>query len=252
MKKFIAATAFLALSSCAFADAVAWVTDGSANFGKLDLNTGSYSQTSNFGFVGAGLGEIGNTLYTADEGGMTLYSINTADGSTHAIGNNSSISYFAFGSTNTGLYMVDTVGGLWTIDPKTGAASLVGSTFINVGSNSLAVSTGSNVLYVASGSDLFTINTSTGQGTLIGSTTNTDFGALTNVHGTVFGTSIINGNQSYSLDPATSIATLLANLSTPNYAYGVAPIVPEPASFALVGLAAGIFAAYAWKRKRTA
>ena len=251
MKKLFAIGALLALSSCAFADSLAWVTDASANFGTLDLNTGAYSQTSNFGFVGAGLGQVGSTLYTADEGGTTLYSVNAMSGTTSAIGNGS-ISYYAFGSTNTGLYMVDTVGGLWSINPTTGASTLVGSTFINVGSNSLAVSTGSNVLYVASGSDLFTINTSTGQGTLIGTTTNTDFGALTSVRGTLFGTSIINGNESYSINPSTGGSNLLATLGTRDYAYGLAPIVPEPSSFALLGLAASLFAAYTWKRKQAA
>ncbi len=242
----------LVFSGGLFADTLVWDTTGSNQFGKLDLSTGNFSQVSNFGFTAAGLGEIGDTVYTSDEGGTTLYSVNTNTGTVKSIGT-SSISYYAFGSTTSGLYMVDPMGGLWNINATTGAATLIGSTHLIMGvSNYVGMSTGSGTLYLSLGSNIYTINTTTGLASFIGTSGSTDFGALVSVSNTVYGTSVIAPNQIYTFDPTTGMAAFLTNSHAPDFAFGLAAIVPEPSSFGLLGLgiAGCLLGGYALKRKQ--
>jgi PEP-CTERM motif len=251
MKKALLVVAALACSSAVFADTVAWDATGNNLFGSLDLTTGEFTQVSNLGFTPAGLGQIGSTIYTATAGGMTLYSINTQSGALTTIGN-SSISYYAFGSTTTGLYMVDTVGGLWNINPATGTSTLIGSTHLLMGSNTVGLSTGSNNLYIALGSNIYVINTTTGAASFLGTSGSTDFGALVSVSGTVYASTIVSPNAIYSFNPMNGVSTFATLSSASDYAYGLAPIVPEPSSFALFGVAGLLLGGYAWKRKRPA
>ncbi len=251
IKRSLAVLAFVGLSSFAFADNLAWVAAGSQNFGTIDLNTGSFSQISSLGFMPSGLGELGNTVYTTAQGGTTLYSIDTNNGTLHSIGN-SSLSFYAFGSTNTGLYMVDTVGGLWNINPATGQSTFIGSTLLNMGTNSVGMSTGSNVLYIALASNVYTINTVTGQATYVGNSGSTDFGALVSSHGSLFASSIIAPNAIYSFNGSSGATSFLADTTLPDYAFGLAPMVPEPATWGLFGTAGLFAAAFIWKRRRTA
>lgn len=239
---------FLAVAGCAFADSVAWEVTGQNHFGMADLSTGSFNMVSNIGFIAAGLGEIGNTVYTANSGGMGLYSINTNTGATSWIGN-SSISYYAFGSTNSGLYMVDTTGSLWNIDPSNGSSTRIGSTHLNINS-SVGLSVGSNNLYIALGSSIYTINTSTGSASYVGTSGSTDFGALVDASGTVYGASIVSPNEIYTFNPSTGTAAFVSASMAGDYAYGLAPVVPEPATFALLGVAGSLLGAYAWRRRR--
>ncbi|MDQ2842772.1 MAG: lactonase family protein [Acidobacteriota bacterium] len=255
MKQFsVLAIIGLTLSGCAFADNMAWDAVGNNQFGKLDLSTGNFSPISNFGFTAAGLGQIGDVLYTAIEGGNTLYAVNTNTGALSTVGN-ASLTYFAFGSTNSGLYMVDTVGGLWKIDPTSGASTLIGSTHLLTGSNVVGISSGSDVLYLSVGADVYTINTKTGASTLIGNTGATDFGALVSENGTLYGTSVVLTNSVYSFNPSLGTASLITNSNAPDYAYGLAPTVPaptvpEPSTFAQFGVVGALLGGYALKRKR--
>lgn len=241
---------FLTLSSVAFADSVAWEVTGQNNFGVADLTTGSFNTVSNLGFTAAGLGEIGNTVYAANSGGTGLYSVNTNTGTTTWVGN-SSISYYAFGSTNSGLYMVDTTGSLWNIDPSTGSSTRIGSTHLDMTTSPYTgLSAGSNNLYIALGSNIYTINTSTGAASYVGVSSGTDFGALVDVSGTVYGASVVSPNEIYTFNPSTGTSAFVSASMAGDYAYGLAPIVPEPATFGLLGLAGSLFGAYAWRRKR--
>ncbi len=240
-----------ALSSCLYADSFAWETTGQNmnNFGKVDLSTGSFSTVGSFGFQAAGLGEIGSTVYTAVEGGLGLYAVNTNNGNVSSIGD-SSISYFAFGSTNSGLYMVDTTGGLWNINPTSGTSTLIGSTHLNI-NTSVGLSAGSNNLYLALGSNVYTINTTTGTASYVGNSGSTDFGALVDSSGTVYGASIVSPNAFYTFNSSTGTANFVALSAAPDYAFGLAPVVPEPSPVALLGLAGVLFGTgYAWKRRQ--
>ncbi len=248
MKRSFTFLAALALSTCAFADTMTWVATGANQFGTLDLNTGSYSTISDLGFIPAGLGEIGSTVYTADEGGTTLYKVNPTNGSTSAVGT-SSTSYYAFGSTRTGLYMVDTVGGLWNINTSTGGSTFIGSTLLLIGSNFYGMSTGSDNLYFALGDAVYSINTTTAKATFVAATTPNFYGALVDVQDSIYGTTTSGPDQTFRFDTITGNNTFLANASVPGYAYGLAPVVPEPSSFALLGLGAMLLGGYALKRK---
>ncbi|HEX4168248.1 MAG TPA: PEP-CTERM sorting domain-containing protein [Bryobacteraceae bacterium] len=228
---------------------MAWVADQSQNFGSVDLNTGASTTISSLGFIAAGLGEIGSTVYTGPEGGTTLYSINTLDGTLHSIGT-SSISFYAFGSTNTGLYMVDTVGGLWNVNPSTGTSTFIGSTLLPMGSNSVGMSTGSNVLYLSLASNVYTINTVTGQASYVGNSGSTDFGALVTSRGSLYASSVVAPNAIYSFNNSTGAASFIADTNLANYAFGLAPIVPEPGTFGLFGIAALLAGVFAWKQHK--
>ncbi len=251
MKRAVLIVATLAFSSSVFADTVAWEATGDNLFGSLDLNTGSFNQVSNLGFTPAGLGEVGGNLYTTDAGGVGLYSLDPHSGTTSLIGN-SSISYYTFGSTTIGLYMVDTVGTLWNINPANGSATMVGSTHLMMGSYTAGLSNGSNSLYIALGSSIYTINTTTGAASYIGTSGSTDFAALVTVGNTVYGSTIVAPNSVYTFNPSTGLSAFGTNAQG-DYAYGLAPIVPEPSSFALLGLglAAAAFGGYALKQKKS-
>jgi hypothetical protein len=236
------------LSSAAYADTMAWDVTETHQFGTANLTTGEFTQIGDLGFTPAGLGQIGQNLYTADGGGTTLYSINQYSGAATAIGT-SSISYYAFGSTTSGLYMVDTVGGLWNINASTGQSTLIGSTELMMGNNSVALSTGSNMLYIALGSNIYTINTMTGLASYIGTSGGTDFGALVTAGGTVYASTVVAPSSIYTFNPATGTSTF-STLAAGDYSFGLAPVVPEPGTVGLLGLAGSLLTAFAWKRRK--
>lgn len=233
-------TAGLILSLGLSATPLVWDATADNMLGKLDLSTGVFTQTASLGFTPAGLGEVGDALFTADGGGSTLYFVDQNTATVHAIGSLSNLTYYAFGSTTTGLYMVDTVGGLWNINPATGANTFIGSTHLMMsdpatGPLSVGISTGSSILYIALGSNVYTINTATGLASFIGTSGSTDFGALISVGNAVYGTSVVAPNSIYTFDPTTGMAAFLTN-ATNDYAFGLAAIVPEPSSLGLLGL----------------
>ncbi|MBV8866569.1 MAG: PEP-CTERM sorting domain-containing protein [Acidobacteriaceae bacterium] len=248
MRRHFAVLAALAFSGFASADPVAWDVTGQNQFGSLDLSNGNFAPITTFPFIAAGLGVDGGSVYTAVEGGLGLYSVSQTNGALTLVGN-SSISYFAFGSTANGLYMLDTTGSLWTINASTGAATRIGSTLLDVVSGTpVGLSAGGDTLYVALGPSIYRINTATASSTFIG-TAPTDFGALVNVAGTIYGTSIVNSLQIYNFNPTTGISAFATGYHSGDYSYGLAPVVPEPSSFMLLGLAGLLFGGYALKRK---
>ena len=241
----------MAVSSCAFADSSAYIATLANEFGTVNLNTGSFNDIGNLGFAVSGLGEVNGTLYTGLEGGTTLYKINPTNGTTTAVGDGS-MSYLVFGSTNNALYTVNTVGSLYRIDPTNGATTLIGSTFLPIGANNLGLSTGSDNLYIALGSTIYTIDTTTGAATFVGDTGLPGIGALVSLNSGLFGGSLGASSDFYQFNPNTAGATFLAASGAGSYTYGLAPIVPEPASIGLVLLAGLVLGGYALQRKRAA
>lgn len=219
---------------------------------------GNFNHISNLGFLPAGLGQVGGALFTALEGGTRSVQIEHGDRNSDR-GGNSSISYFGFGSTNSGLYMIDTVGTLWNINPATGISTMVGSTHLNFSDvRSIGLSAGSNTLYMALNSDLFTINTTTGVASFVGTSGSTDFGAIVDMAGTVHTTTIVAPNSVYTFNPATGISSFITVSNAGDYAWGLAPlltgpraaVVPEPGSFALIAIGA-LLGTCGLKRKRS-
>jgi len=86
---------------------------------------------------------------------------------TFSTGGSSAANCDDFGSTLTGLYAVDSSAKLWSINPSTGAATLIGPLGISPGGFG-GLSTNSSTLYFADGANLYTLDTSTGAATLVG------------------------------------------------------------------------------------
>jgi hypothetical protein len=91
-------------ASVLLADDNAYFITNGGQFGTIDLNTGTNSLLgTSANSQLAGLGEVGGTLYTAGYSGGNLYTVNPKSGALNSVGN-SSIIYWALGSTTTGLY----------------------------------------------------------------------------------------------------------------------------------------------------
>jgi len=239
---FVAAMLVFVLGSAGavMADNFAYEATGSDDFGKIDLNTGVYTQIGNMGSLLSGLGVAGGVIYGGIDLGSTLYSVNPTSGALTAIGSGS-MSYALTGSTLTGLYALDTAGysggiaNLWSIDPHTGAATMIGPTGITY-TDTIGLSTNSSTLYFTTGPNLYTLNTTTGAATLVGST-GIGIGAL------VFESGLLYGGRSpvavYTLNTTTGAATFVANVTgAPGTFWGLTPLptpVPIPGAVLLFG-----------------
>jgi hypothetical protein len=239
------------------ADLLAYETTTSGQFGTIDLNTGVTTVITTGIPPSAGLGEINGILYSAGgRGDHTLFTVNPVNGDFTPVGNGI-ITYTAFGSTTTGLFGVDTYDRLWSINPSTGASTLIGPDGIG---NGCTLSSSSGTLFCASFeyASLYTLNTFTGEGTVVGSY---DTSTLT-VEAMVFeGGSLYAGGQRggvgfqlNTIDTATGQATPVAKetgllLGFAGLAPAVSAAVPEPGYWGLLGLA---IAGLAWLQRRHA
>src|SRR5262245_7031369 len=130
---------------------------GSNLFGVIDLNTGVFTSVGSMGLTLAGLGTYDGVIYGGAYAGNTLYSVNTSTGALTPIGT-SSVSYFLFGSTTSGLYAVGRDGGFYSINAANGAATLLHLTG-GFGGEIEGMSSGSDTLYVTADHSLYTLNT---------------------------------------------------------------------------------------------
>jgi uncharacterized protein (TIGR03437 family) len=148
-------------------------------FGIVDLNSGAFTLIGNMGSGGYdGLAVANGVLYTEQDG--LLYSVNTANANLTLIGGVTGTPNLAsFGSTTTGLYGLTGVGSfevatLFSINPQTGAMTAIGpigaSAIPNGQTYYQRLSVGSSTLYMEANSNLYTINTTTGAATQVGTT----------------------------------------------------------------------------------
>ena len=170
------------------ADTTAYaVTAGSGIIGTMDLNTGVFTQIAAPGSSLSsvyGLGEYNGSLYGASTACGCLFQLNAATGAVTNTPNafsqngNNFGSQNGFGSTLSGLYAIGAAAGgvnsLYSVNPTSGAVTLIGSTGVNAGGGTgyLSASSDSSQLYweVQNGftDTLYSINTTTGTATLIG------------------------------------------------------------------------------------
>jgi|CZKS01.1.fsa_nt_gi hypothetical protein len=248
------------LQSAARADINAYMITVSADFGKLDLNTGVYTSIGPTVAVAgtfpgtrslAGIGEIGSTLYGVCEGcgEEALYTIDPTTGSLTQVGIDGSYIPVGFGSTLTGLYAVDFSKNLYSVNPVTGAAHFIGSTGVATGSD-YTLSTNSGTLYFASAAELYTLNLTTGLATLVGPTGGPQFGGLVTEGSVLYGGEYPLPKEVDTLNTGTGAAASQVppaplTGTTSDFA-GLAAIpatssVPEPrtVSWLLLGLLAG-------------
>jgi hypothetical protein len=236
----IAAGLCLGASSVAKADTIAYMSANAGGnpqfsvvFGTIDLNTGVFSQLGPTAIGGtfqeplSGMAEANGTLYGAAEGtndNGQLYTINPANGTLTRVGA-TLLSIDDFGSTPTGLFVVDSLGTLYSINPATGAATLIGSTGLVLG-GSRALSTNASSLYFADGGSLYTLNTSTGAATLIGPS-GVSLTALLQENGTLYGGELVPSLSVDTVDPATGAATTGPHITGAGVT-GVSGLAPFP------------------------
>ena len=273
-----ASLALVLLTIPVSADPVANVLTGSLQFGEMDLATGTFSPISSIPATIQYLapGPNGSLLTMSFDG--DLDSISRATGmisvvgptgfsdcstpSTPSCGPNSQLSFGAAGGT---LYATDFVNNLYTINPATGKATLVGATgipavpFIPASTNP----DGSFNFYdenlfgfgakLYANFDAATFNPETSEFTTVISPAlyeidantghasklfPTDLGLITlvNLNGMVYG---FNGvtNQIVTLDVGNGTTSFVSEIDpSAGLIGGAAPAIPEPASIALAAL----------------
>ena len=253
----------IALAPKATADALAYANLSGTVFGIQDLTNGTFTQLgSNSGLVG--LGEVGGTLYGAL--GDTLYTVDPANGDLTTVGSGSA-TFEEFGSTTGGLFGLDYSMNLYSIDPTTGASTLIGPTGLSLPFHN-GLSAGSSTLYFAEEANqntgpaaLYSLNTLTGAATLIGSnsTTSAVFGPVF-VDGVLYAASCGNepacgfaptSESIYTLDTTTGAAAFVAASTATNIPDGMAPVLtPEPSSALLLAAAGTLIGVIARRRRQ--
>jgi len=173
------------------ANSIAYTGSSTSQFGTIDLNTGVFISLGNSGQTLAGLavagGSIFGTSYHTANG--TLFTVNPANGALTSVGTAAGIDYDDFGSTTSGLYALNFGGtqDLYSFNPSTGAATLIGPTGLGYGLWR-GLSTNSSTLYFADGANLYALSTSTGPATLVGAFGGSvQMGALLMEAGTLYG-----------------------------------------------------------------
>lgn len=236
------------------------------SFGTVDLDTGAISGAYPPLGNDIGLGVYNGSLYTANTG--VLYTVNTAGPSlSPPAANNFGVKMVDLGSTLSGLYGVgwdqstsdgssQSNLGLYSIDPSTGLATLAGLTEINYSNSpNIGLSTNSDTLYFGNGSELYTIATTTGAVTDVGSfggAGSYQMGALVVINGVLYGADITNHTID-TINPFTGAATPGATNNLVIYGLAPNPLpsgatgAEEPGTWSL--LAAGAVGLMAAKRK---
>ncbi len=223
-------------------------------FGSIDPTTGVYNQ------IGPSMADPLGGLVVGPNGyiGVSFTgNLDSVDPATGAI--------TVIGATGLGALALDTAGlngtvyetdlnqNLYTINPATGAATLIGSTGIDpvptdpadlfdealfsVGGTLYATwdSFNATTLALVDDPELYQINTTTGVATEVGPTAR-QIDAAIEVNGTVYAFTATNTPQVLSLDLATGDTSVVTNYDPAAFFITGAAAVPEPASFALVGI----------------
>src|SRR6185437_15889677 len=190
------------------ADPFAYLASGDSSFGVINLQTGLYtplgetslgdSEKTLYG-MGVANGLLFATTYETDAG--ALFTVDPTNGHLTFVGNANgdnpsnpasaetpAIDFWAFGSTNSGLYGIDAASkNLYSVNPNNGAATLIGNTGLTGFADWSQFSVGSDSLYFANGNSLYSINTSTGAATLVGDTGGPHIGAMVYENGVLYG-----------------------------------------------------------------
>ena len=225
---------------------------GSNLFGTVDLATGAFTQTSTLSFIPTGISEIGSNFYTSTFTGAAFDQIDPATGAVTQISDVGlgGSEYLAQGSTLNTIYALDGSFNLYSVNPATGAGTLIGPTDLPL-NPAYQLSTGSSVLYFGEGNELYGLNTLTGAATDIGPTGLFGDGidGLVSEGGVLYAGYAASGSAPpgsiYTIDTTSGAATFLATQSsTIGLVYGLAPIVPEPSTWTMFGLAFLALAAF--------
>jgi len=298
LKWLVAVSALSAMfSSAARADTIVYAETSAQQFGTVDLNTGTFNYIGdNFNPANPdlsgplGFGVANGNLYTVHWGSgstQALYEIDPATGTETYVADTGSNEIQGIGSTANGLYAVTgLLGGpfiLNSLNPLTGTLTPIGATGFTNTSVGLDVSAVSDTgaLFATSGTDLYSIDTSTGTATLIGSLGSTFASSLDTPddsmlsllyeNGVLYGSyesSLFAPHPAYTIYTINTTTGLATALSTgtegPSYFSSPYPVplayfapdpipsaaIPEPSSPALIVLMAVPFIlAFAVRRR---
>ncbi len=230
------------------ASPIAYVYSASNQFGTIDLSSGIFTLIGNTGVSLTSLTITGGGTLYSQNGSNNLVTVNPATGLTTPIGPGSSAAISA--RSDGALYGVD-LSVLYSVSPTTGATTSVGPFGTNFVGDAATFNSSNQLFLVGATSltttGLYTVNTSTGAATLIG---NDGFLVLS-----IF----FSGNTLYGFtaDPTTFAPGPIVTLNTsnglgtpvgvqdPSLAIvfgsalfpGTTSTTPEPATFALAGIA---------------
>ena len=231
-----------------------------SRYGTLNDATGAYTAIGTLPVsASAGIAAMNGLLYLEDFSN-NLYSVNALSGTAHLVGNAGSNTITAvFGGGANGLFELDAASNLYSINSSDGHATLVGYTgiFATNGNYDTSLSGDGASLYFTVGrpgakNELYSINTSTGRATDLGSTGVTGIAGSAYVNGnlelyqygqqrnyiytaTVGSTDFVRGASL-----ATGIIDGGAVLQSLATSASAVPVVPEPATFWLLGWGFGI------------
>jgi len=263
---FVSTLFLMATLVAARADTVAFVGSSTGAFGTIDLNNGvftsigQFESTNNIPQSVDGLAVLNGSMFASEATNGTahgtLFTVNPTNGVLTAVGPDTGLYYLSFGSTTSGLFAVgfdpnsaSRPWNLYSLNPSTGAATLIGPTGLGSGTGFIrgALSTNSGALFFAddNNGEMYTLNTSTGSPTLLGAFGgNTTIGALLLEDGTLYGGDNFH-NTLDNINPATGAAGIgpVSGVfqADQGYIYALAPSVttppastPEPATWSMI------------------
>jgi hypothetical protein len=211
----------LTLSGNARADVVDYAVTSANQLGTIDLQTGVFTQIGTVnGVAGSTEGDLtrlpGGLLYGVDSSSR-LVLIDPVALTTSLVGPCGN-SIFALAFRKDGVLFGSSASQLFTINPNTGAATLVGA--MGVSSSFWDIKfDGSGQLYLAQTS-LYKVNTSTGHATLVGAI-GFSVWALDFEDGTLYGFTTVG--QIISINTTTGAGTLVSTQTQSHPIIGAAP-----------------------------
>jgi hypothetical protein len=233
-----------------------YVTGSGGEFGTLDLSNPANITYQSIGrqntlFFGMGFTSNGNLYGFGLSGlGQDLFQIDTANGSTTALGSVPPAIAATIGPDGQTMYELEigSYGTLFTLTPPSARTTVIGSSLLPNGSDGLMAFSPNGTLYTDeayNGNDvLAAVDLTTGVATLIGTGMGDNIFAGGFLNGTLFG--FAPDGDVYTINTSTGDATFYGSYnlgpgSTDSvYTAAVVPsAVPEPSSLALVSIAAG-------------